>query len=130
ASAVTAAAVSLAVGPFWAVLAYRIPATNNAVQALFDLGNLGYNFIGFPLSLFIVCSSVRMMKHPPSRWLGWIGLPVAAVQAIAAGSVAKSGFFSPGGGVFLVAFAGFALWVVGVSVSLLLRAEREPRVCG
>jgi len=50
-----AAAVALAVAFFWAALAYEAPSgyEPSVTRAIFNLGNIGYSFIGFPFSAFI-----------------------------------------------------------------------------
>jgi hypothetical protein len=123
------AAVSLAVAPFWAALAYRTAtrASDEVITVMFDLGNLGYNLIGFPFALFAAAASLAM--NAPERrwrWLRAIGFTVAAGQLLAAGSLDRGGPFAPGGTIFLVTFIQFSLWMVGTAVSLAIDAWIAP----
>ncbi len=110
-------AVSLAVAWFWAVLAYRsgeIAATD--MRALFDLGNVGYNFIGVPFSALLALASLQMrLRQWGHASLAWLGFLAAAGQMLTAGAFARDGSFAPGGPVFIAAFGLFVLWVLLVS---------------
>jgi len=116
-----AGAVALAVAGFWATLAFEAPSGYGpeVTRAVFALGNLGYNFIGFPFAAFVALASLRMRKTLWSpRWIAWLGFLASAGQLITAAAFARDGIFSPGGSSFIAAFALFALWIVLTSFRL------------
>jgi hypothetical protein len=121
-----AGAVALAIASFWAVLAYRTPQGFDAsvTRALFDLGNLGYNFIGFPFGAFLVLACLRIRKlhwgHPSLYVTGFLA---AIGQLLSCAAFARTGILSPGGPAFLAAFVLFALWIVLASVRLWTEQE-------
>jgi hypothetical protein len=113
-----AAAAALAVASFWAALAYRAPAGLDPVTigVLFDLGNVGYNFIGFPFAAFLGIASTRMRaKRWGPGWLAWLGYIAAVGQLVTGAAFASTGAFAPGGWSFVAAFALFSFWIVVVS---------------
>lgn len=132
AASVATGALALAIGPFWAVLAYNQTTFDGnpaVVHALFDLGNVGYNLISFPSALFVATASFVMIRTGVmARWLGWVGLLVALSQLISAGSLAQNGVFAPGGVIILIGFLLFVLWIFATSILFLFPSRTTPHI--
>ncbi len=120
-----AAATALSIAGFWAVLAYQASEKYelSVIRMIFELGNVAYNFIGFPFAAFLGLASFGMRSSRwGSKWLVWAGSLAALGQLVTAGAFADRGMFAPGGPSFVGAYALFAAWIVAVCRTLWKRS--------
>src|SRR5260370_26392293 len=109
-----AAATALSIAGFWAVLAYQASEKYelSVIRMIFELGNVAYNFIGFPFAAFLGLASFGMRSSRwCSKWLAWPRPSVHFGQPVTAGAFPAPGMFAPGGPGFVGASALFAAWI-------------------
>jgi hypothetical protein len=113
-----AASVAFVSGLPMAVLAFGgssdLTSSNGAIRLLWDLNALGTATVMIVLALFVAAVSVAMIgRETRGPILGWLGLPIAAVLAVAG----AAGFYNSSHQAFwyaldyvgLLAFAAFVL---------------------
>jgi hypothetical protein len=137
AGGIGAATISLVQGTFEGVLAGLAggAADPGLVRALVRLDAGADGFALLPLGLLVAATSVLVLQaHGRPRWLGWGGLLLVPVLAVAGWSALASGpalALLPD-----VALAALLCWVAAISVvmfrhaatrSVLLATEPEPR---
>lgn len=81
---------------------------------LFVLANLG-------LALLCGGTGAALLQGPGSSALGWSSLVLAALAAIAAGSYAATGPWSPHGDWGFLVLVLQLIWLLGISTQVLLR---------
>lgn len=136
AGGVAAAAIALVRGALAQLLAggVRTAGEPGLLGALLRLDAGARAFELLPLGLLVAAGSVLVLStHGRPRWLGWGGLVLAPVLAVAAWGAAASGPVLSA--VHDVAVAGLLGWVTAISVvmfrhaatrSVLLATEPEP----
>jgi hypothetical protein len=93
------------------------------VRGLFNLYQVALAISWFPQVVWLLAASLLMLKMPGAhRWVAWLGLLECVLALLSGASVARSGLFALGGILNLVAFLGFALWVLATSIVML----RQP----
>ncbi len=105
------------------------PHRDDAVlRALVDFGNMGFALLYFPWALFNGAASLAILRTGLfPRWLGLLGLLVAALFLLAAAGIGTtSGPLAAGGAVSFAALALGMLWGLGISVAML-RSRAAPR---
>lgn len=97
------------------------------VRALFDLGNMALNVGDFVLAVLVaVPSAVGLRERFLPRWIGLLGLVVAAGWTVAGAAIVvrEGAFAGPNGPYGMAVILGFLVWVVATSVALF-RHERR-----
>lgn len=127
------ASIAFVSGLPMAVLAFGgntdLTSSNGAVRLLWDLNALGTATIMIVLALFVGAVSVAMIiRETGGPILGWLGLPIAAVLAVAG----AAGFYNSNHEAFwyaldYVALLAFAAFVLAVSVQGLLAPAGASR---
>jgi hypothetical protein len=131
----TTAAIGLVCSLPLAVLAFagesELATSQGTVRLLWDLNALGTATIMIVVALFVAATSLAMiLGEMRAPILGWLGLPIAAVLAVAGGA----GFFNSSHEAFWYGlnYAGllaFAAFVLAVSVEgLISPASTEKRL--
>lgn len=103
----------------WGAAAVPAQVDPSAARALFDVGNLAFAVVPFPIALVIGATSmVGLRTALLPRWLALSGVTLAVVLVVtgvaAPGLVAAPGFFA------------FGLWMLLVSALLVRAARRTP----
>jgi len=133
----TAVAAALVTSLPLAVLAFGgesdIASSPGVIRLIWDLNALGMATMMIVIALFVAAASVAMIvREMQSPILGWLGLPIAAVLAVAGGA----GFYNSNHEAFwyglnYVALLAFAAFVLVLSVEGLVApmtaAERRAR---
>jgi hypothetical protein len=138
-SGLTLVAVAFAVQLPLAVLAFaggspEVAANSGLVRILYDLNALGMATMMLVAALFIAVTSVAMvLREMGATALGWIGLPIAVVNAAAGvAGFYNSSYQSFWNGLNYVGLVAFAIFVLAVSVDHLIvpGAERPAPAPG
>jgi hypothetical protein len=129
ASGVTSTGAFVAGVALLATLAYRPLTSPGVARMLLDAGFVTLNFSGIVLGGWVAAISAAALLHRVvPGWVGWLGVPVAALQVVGGGALARGdGAFSPQGVIPLVAAAAVGVWALLLAVGLLLVARREGR---
>jgi len=107
----------------------EVASNGGVVRLLWDLNALGTATIMIVLALFVAALSLAMIvREIQAPILGWLGLPIAVVLAVAGGA----GFYNSNHEAFwyglnYVALLGFAAFILVVSVQGLISPAGEPR---
>lgn len=111
-----------------ALLSYSVASLGDAavVKAVFDLQWMLDVFAGVPTAIYFaaVASGLRRTDAIP-RWLSGAGLGVAGLWILRSTTWARSGFWSPTGGLVFVAVLVSLLWVSATSAVLHRRAHAD-----
>lgn len=107
-----------------ATLAYRTPADDGVLQALYDLQLVGFVLIAFPSALLV--GSVALASSRArifSRWFDVLAAIAALGFLVGGAAFASDGWFAPGGAYGLVATFAFLAWTATASAMLTMQAE-------
>jgi hypothetical protein len=112
-----------------ATIAYRPVQSPGVLRMLLDAGFITLNLGGIVGGVFIAAvSASALLTRFVGVWVGWLGAPIAAVQVVAGGALARGdGPFSPQGLIPLIAAATFALWTLALALALALSARSRAR---
>ncbi|MGH2501627.1 MAG: hypothetical protein ACRDID_03825, partial [Ktedonobacterales bacterium] len=111
-------------------LGYRASALDAATAgSLGDMALLGATLSAFPTAVSVGAFSLVILRSGVApRWVGWLGILVAAAHLASAGAFAHDGFFSPSVVSVFVAPPLYYLWMLALSLALLLAKARVARV--
>ena len=111
------------------MLAFR-PVEPASARLLADLYAILLAYAGLPAALWTACGSVALWSTGLGRrWVGVLGLLAAIVHLVVAGSLARSGIFSPSGAPGLVAPVLIVAWIGAVSLAVAATASAPmPRI--
>jgi hypothetical protein len=113
-----------------ATLAYRpLQAPVGILRTLLDAAFILLNIGGIAGGVFIAAvSASALLTRFIGSWVGWLGAPIAALQVVAGGALARGdGAFSPQGLIPLIAAVAFAAWMLLLALSLVLSARAGAR---
>jgi hypothetical protein len=129
ASGVLSGAVFTAATALLATLAYRPLQTGGVLRMLLDAAFIMLNIGGIAGGVFIAAVSASALLTPfVGSWVGWLGAPIAALQVVAGGALARGdGPFSPQGLIPLIAAIAFAAWMLLLALGLALSARAGAR---
>ena len=122
---VTLGALGDAVGISLARLVYWTdPKTIRALYGLtwFIYGRLYWTLTALALATVL---AVRRSKVLP-EWYAWLTLVGAVLFVLGGLSEKTKGFFSPSGGMPMIAFIGFLVWILVSSILLVQRTAEAP----
>jgi hypothetical protein len=105
-------------------------ASPQTAKAFSDAGNMAFGFFFLPQAAGVASVAWGFLVTATMvRWIAWLGLVVAVIQLVASlGTVVVTGPLAAGGPVTLVAFVGFVIWFLLISVVLLVRPAPAARV--
>jgi hypothetical protein len=128
--AIQIAALSVAFTVFAAV-AYREPAAETA-QTLTDIAWLLVNLAGGPVTTVAIIAYAIALGQAGfgGRWLTPLSVLAALAHLVVAGSFARSGFFSPEGGVEIVVPVIYQAWIGAVAIALLTGGPTQTAATG
>jgi hypothetical protein len=117
----------LAAMGFLTTLAYRPVVSPGVARMLLDAGFVTLNLSGIALGAWVAAVSAAAMLHRlVPGWVGWIGVPVAALQVVGGGALARGdGAFSPQGEIPLCAAIAVAAWTLLLALGLVLATRRQ-----
>jgi hypothetical protein len=127
AGAVTSTGAFLAGVALLATLAYRPVTSPGVARMLLDGAFVTLNFSGIVLGVWVAAVSAAALLHRVvPGWVGWVGVPVAALQVVGGGALARGdSAFSPQGAIPLIAALAVAAWTLVLAVGLVVAARRE-----
>ena len=108
-----------------ATMAFKPAITGDGgVRVLFDLGNMSFAMVQFPMVAFLLAASILMIRTGAiSRRLGWLGLLNAVIQLIVAGALFPDhGALAAGGAFNTAGFFLFFLWMLAASIIMTAQA--------
>jgi hypothetical protein len=110
-----------------ATLAYRPVTSPGVARMLLDAGFVTLNFSGIVLGVWVAAVSAATLLHRVvPGWVGWLGVPIAALQVVGGGALARGdGVFSPQGVIPLIAAIAVAAWTLVLAVGLVVAARRQ-----
>jgi hypothetical protein len=113
-----------------AAVAYREPAPATA-QTLTDVAWLLINLAGGPVTTVAIIAFAIALGQAGfgGRWLMPLSVLAALAHLVVAASFARSGFFSPEGGVEIVVPVIYQAWIAAVAVALLTGARHVATAC-
>jgi hypothetical protein len=128
--AIQIAALSAAFTVFAAV-AYREPEPSTA-QVLTDVAWLLISLAGGPVTTVAIIAFAIALSGAGfgGRWLLPLSVVAALAHLVVASSFARSGFFSPEGGVEIVVPIVYQAWIAAVCVALLTRDRTQAAATG
>ena len=108
-----------------AVLEAARPQSADLTHVLSDVQNLFFQFSFAPGALFTASVSAAILDgQGMPRWVGYVGLVVTAIQAIAfLGILADTGPMAAGGLTSAVGLFSLIVWVFALSVTLVVKAR-------
>ena len=121
-----ATAVTMMGCVFVAALAYRTPVGDPGLsRSLLDLSYITLNASGYLLAAFIAVASVAALRHHVmASYVGFVGLPVAALQVVGGAAYASGdGGLSPQGWLPIVAALSVLVWTLCVVAAVLRPSE-------
>lgn len=121
--------VDLATSVFHACLALRADVlSDDAVQVLFDLGNVGLNYALIPIAALVATSSMAGRRAGViGRGAASVGVLAAAVQLLAsAGTYEADGPLAPNGPVSVAAVVSILVWALTFWFVLGVRRPATP----
>jgi hypothetical protein len=124
AGAIMIAAIQLIATVIHAALAYRTPADDGVLQALYDVQLFASLLVAFPAALLVGATAVaaeRMGLFP--RWFNALTMLAGVSFLVGGGAYASDGFFAPGGTYAMITIAAFMAWAVGSSAMLTMQAQ-------
>jgi hypothetical protein len=129
ASGVFSGAVFLVGAGLLATLAYRPIQSPGVLRMLLDGAFILLNIGGIAGGVFVAAvSASALLTRFVGSWVGWVGAPIAALQVVAGGALARGdGAFSPQGLIPLIAAIAFAAWALLLALGLLLSARAGAR---
>ena len=109
-----------------AVLAYRTPADDGLLQAIYDVHLLAFVLTAFPSAVLVAATAIAAARTGTfPQWFNAVA-GLAAIGFLVGGAAFDSGgFFSPGGTYGLVATFVFLAWTVAASALLTAESIRE-----
>lgn len=111
-----------------ASMAYRTPADDGIVQALYDVQLLTDTMIAFPAATFLLAASIAASRTGVfAKWFAGTGALLALGILVGGAAYASDGFFAPRGGYGLIATFVFMAWTLVSSGMLTMQAETEER---
>lgn len=122
--AIMIAAIQLIGTVIHAALAYRTPADDGVLQALYDVQLFASTLVAFPAALLFGASAMAAERAGvfPSWFNALTGL--AAVSFLVGGATyASDGFFAPGGTYARITIFVFMAWAVVSSAMLTMEAQ-------
>lgn len=127
AGAVTSTGAFLVGVAVLATLAYRPVTSPPVARMLLDGGFVSLNFSGIVLGVFVAAvSGASLLHRVVPAWVGWLGVPVAALQVVGGGALARGdGAYSPQGAVPLIAALAVAVWTLALAVGLVVVSRRS-----
>ena len=107
----------------------EVASNGGVVRLLWDLNALGNAILMIVVALFVAALSLAMIvREIQAPVLGWLGIPIAIVLAVAGGaSFYNSNHESFWYGLNYVALLAFAAFILIVSVQGLISPAGEPR---
>jgi hypothetical protein len=136
AGATAFATLQLVLTGIGASLAYSIAGGGDpgVVKALFDLQWVLDMFAALPVALFVLSSSVGLMRtRAVPSWLCWAGVVLAALFLLRTTNWARDGFWSPTGEYLFILIPAAMLFILVTSITLVRAApsgseaaERPP----
>ena len=129
AAGVLSGAVFIAAIAVLTTISYRPIQSPGVLRMLLDAGYIMLNIGGIAGGVFIAAvSASALLTRFVGVWVGWLGAPVAALQVVAGGALARGdGPFSPQGLIPLVAAAAFGAWALLLALALALSARSAAR---
>lgn len=114
-----------------AALAYRTPADEGILQALYDVQLVSDTIIAFPAAVLVLATALAASRAGVfASWFNAAGA-VAGIGFLVGGAAFDAdGFFAPRGGYSLIATFVFMAWTVAASGMLTMQAqavEQAPR---
>ena len=130
AGAVTLVAIAGAHSGFWAVLSQEnllTSASDETVKTLAAFETVMLTtVIAFSVAVFLLAASVVILQsRVMAKWLGWVGLVVAALLAVGSLWTVTGDEESLLGYFVLSGFGGWLIWTFGAAISLL-RSSSVP----
>lgn len=125
AGAIMTAALAMGQATVNTALAYRTPADDGVLQAMYDVVLVTESIVGFAAATFLLAvalASARTGTFAP--WLSGLAGLAGLVILVGAAAFASDGFFAPRGGMSLVGTLAFMLWTVLASGTLTMQAQR------
>jgi hypothetical protein len=107
-----------------ATLAYRTPADDAVLQALYDVQLLAYTMVSFPAAALLAATALAAAQTRlfPGWFNGLAGIAAIALL-VGGGAYAADGFFAPAGAYGLITTFVFMAWALAASALLLTRAR-------
>ena len=129
ASGATSTGAFLVGAALLATLAYRPVQSPAVARMLMDAGFVTLNFSGIVVGAFVAAVSAAALLHRVlPAWVGWLGVPVAALQVVGGGALARGDVaFSPQGAIPLIAAGVVAVWTLALALGLVMVARRGDR---
>ena len=111
-------------------LAYSIAGSGEpgVTKALFDLQWMLDVFAALPAAVFVLASSVGLMRtRATPSWLSWAGVGLAALFLLRSTNWARDGFWSPTGEYTFILIPAALLWILVTSITLVRAASSSVR---
>jgi hypothetical protein len=112
---------------FLTTLAYRPVTSPGVARMLLDASFVTLNLSGIAIGAWVAAVSAAALLHRVvPGWVGWIGIPVAALQVVGGGALARGdGVFSPQGEIPLGAAIAVAAWALLLALGLVMATRRR-----
>jgi hypothetical protein len=121
-AAVVTVALALAAVSVDEALAYRVPHDPAVAEALDTIGGGMGLVTGFPIAAFVAAASTAIVRTGAfARWLGLLGLIVAALQLLGTlPLIVQSGPLGASGAVGLASILALLLWILALAIAMLV----------
>lgn len=125
-AAVATVALALAAVSVDEALAYRVPHDPAVAEALDTIGGGAGIVTGFPLTAFVAAASVVVIRTGAFvRWLGWLGLVVAALQFLGTlPLIVQSGPLGASSPLIPLFTIALLLWVLALAIAMLVPTRK------
>jgi hypothetical protein len=125
-AAVVTVALALAAVSVDEALAYRVPHDPAVAEALDTIGGGMGLVTGFPIAAFVAAASVVVVRTGAfARWLGWLGLIVAALQLLGTlPLIVQSGPLGASSPLSLLSILALLLWILALAIAMLARTRQ------
>ncbi|MBV8562085.1 MAG: hypothetical protein JOZ56_03250 [Actinobacteria bacterium] len=123
----TVAIAAVGDGLMLALTKITYTADPKTVAAIYGASTWMYSRFFWPAAALALatCLATRRSKVMPD-WYAWLSLAGAVLFVIGGISMKNSGFFSITGGMGLIGFLAFAVWIAVSSLLLMQRTESAP----
>jgi len=123
----TVAIAAVCDGLMLALTKITYTADPKTVAAIYGASTWMYSRFFWPAAALALatCLATRRSKVMPD-WYAWLSLAGAVLFVIGGISMKNSGFFSITGGMGLIGFLAFAVWIAVSSLLLMQRTESAP----